>query len=118
MGLGDAGGVLHGRGVVAVNVEQAGAEDLIGRDFFGGEFETFGAAPEDSALACGFVDHDEGGLGSAVGAHADVFDVDTGGAEAFELEAAAFVVTYRSYVFSSEAERGGGYNGAGDLSAN
>src|SRR5207237_9641540 len=58
----DGGGVGDGSGVMAIDVEHAGAGDLLGVDLFRVDAEAVVGAPEHGALAGRAVDDDVGGL--------------------------------------------------------
>ena len=113
----DAGGVFDSRSIVTVDVEQAGAADLIFGDVVGREREAVGALPEYGALAGGLIDDDVGRLISAAGADVDVFEIDTAALQAIELDAAAFIIADGADVFGTETEFCAGDYGAGDLAA-
>ncbi len=113
----DGGGVRHGRGIVPVDVQQAGAGDLFGRDLIRVDAEAIRPAPQHGALAGGLVDEDVGALVRAVAALLHVVEIDAGGEQALHLDAAALVVADRADVLGPQAESGAGDHGARDLPA-
>jgi hypothetical protein len=60
-----------------INVEQAGASDLIGRNLLRVDSETIGATPQDGSFTGGVVDQDVGALVRAILPDLDVVKVDT-----------------------------------------
>src|ERR1019366_2293787 len=114
---GDVGGAGDGGGIVAVDVEQAGAGDHVVGDLLGPDLKGIVAAPQDCTLTGGAVDDDVGGLIGTAAADHHVVEADAGVLEAFELDAAAEVVADGADVLGAEAEAGAGDEGAGHLAA-
>ena len=74
----NAGGARHCGGVVPIDMQHARAGDLFRGDVGGVEAQTFGAVPEDGALAGGLVDDDVGALIGAAWADLDVVYINPG----------------------------------------
>src|SRR5207249_3148353 len=106
-----------GRRIVSIDVQKAGAGDLLGGNIRGRQAQTIVPAPEHGAFAGRAVDDDIGGLSGAVFAHLKPLDIDAGVAQAVDLDAPAAVVTDRADIAGPESKGGAGDDGAGHLPA-
>ena len=114
---GDRRRARHGGRVVSINVQQPRAEHLFFGDLFWSQAQAIGPAPKHGPLSGGLIDHDIGRLVGATLSYNDVIDVDACALEAFQLNAAAFIVPHCADVFHFESERRAGHHGACDLPA-
>jgi len=112
---GPAGGEDGSLGVVAVDVEGAGAGDPLALEVGRPDSEGLVAAPEDGALAV-VVDEDEGLLAQAVGGTENA-GVDAGAGEGVAMELGGVVGAELANVAGGERPVGAGDDGGGDLSA-
>src|SRR5262249_877707 len=113
----DRRGVGDGRRVVAVDVKESGAGDLLGRDLFRVDAEAVASLPEDRPLAGGAADDDICRLVGAVAPKLDVFEVDACASQALYLNPAALVIADRADVLRAESEAGARDEGAGHLAS-
>ena len=111
------GGVRHGRRIVAVDVQQPRAGNLLVGDLGGVDAQAIAALPQHGALAGGVVDDDIGRLVGAVAAKLHVIQVDPRALQAVPLDAAAIVVADRTDVLGFQAELGAGHQRGGHLPA-
>src|SRR5579864_2828815 len=112
----DPGGTRNGTGIMRVDVEQARTGDLLHRHTVRMETQAIIALPEYGPLSRGLVNQDIGGLVRTVLADFDIVQVDAALAQAFELDAAAFVITHGPDILHPKPQFGASYKGAGYLS--
>ncbi len=117
VGAGNARGVSDGGGIVPIDVQQSRICDLFRGDLFGVDAQAFVTPPEDRAFAGGLIDHDVRRLIGAVGPKLHVLDIERGGAQAFELDAAALVIAHRADVLGAQAKARARHHGASHLPA-
>jgi hypothetical protein len=111
----DACGARYRRGIVAVDMQQARAGDLLRSNLLRLESETLGAAPEHRALAAGAVDNNVGRLIGATLAALHVVEVDAGGLQAGPLGIAALIVPDGADILGAQSQAGASHHGAGHL---
>ncbi len=114
---GDSRGMLHGGGVVPVNVQEARAGDLIGRDFPGIDAQAFRPPPQNCALACGAVDDDIRRLVGATLSLLHVVQIDIRSPQALHLDPAAFIVSEGPDVLGPQSQFAASHHSAGHLTA-
>ena len=89
---------------MAIDVEHAGASDLVWRDFFRFDGEAIGAAPEHGSLTGRLINHDVRRLVRAVPAALNEGQIDARTFERPHLNLAAFVIADSSDVARPQAE--------------
>ena len=113
----DGGGMGHRGCIVAIDVQQARAGDLIVGDLAGVDAQAVVAPPQDRPLAGRSIDDDVSRLVGAALPQLYVVQVDAGGAQAFHLDAAALIVAHGAYIFRPQPQPRARHHGAGNLSA-
>jgi hypothetical protein len=113
----DFGCLRHRGRIVSIHVQQARTRYFFHGDRIRFQAKALLAFPQYRSFAGGLIDQNIRGLARTIRAHFDILDIDAGFAQAFHLDAPAFVVADRPDVFHSKPELRAGHQGARNLPA-